>query len=321
MEVNEGPGSLLTVPIGLDGDGNVVRPGHAVKGELYFCPVCGGSLVYRQGEKRIWHFAHHSDGACTSETVLHKSAKLLIQSAVRRGCGEIVIGYDCQEVCGTRGYQKLDGRIENAELEYMVPGGYRADVALLGKNGELLLVVEVKVTHAVPEEKRCGLGVHWIEVEGAAILHDSVHWHAIDGQFSKQVCAACRKVRAEWSRWELRNEELEELEAQKDRRLASSRVEAAEARRKAVEKREQQELEQERRREHVEEAIRGARIVMMNTALPLAERVAASLLIDEGEAFTGFHIISQTGGCDLEFYRGHLQWGRPLTPWCEVGAP
>lgn len=32
----------------------------AIKGEDYFCPVCGNKVIPRQGEFNAWHFAHQA---------------------------------------------------------------------------------------------------------------------------------------------------------------------------------------------------------------------------------------------------------------------
>lgn len=50
--------------IALDKDGNRVLAENAVKGNKYFCPICGEEVIVRQGEFVAWHFAHKVSSNC-----------------------------------------------------------------------------------------------------------------------------------------------------------------------------------------------------------------------------------------------------------------
>jgi competence CoiA-like predicted nuclease len=62
----------------------LVRSEPATKGQPFACPGCGDPLVFRAGEVRARHFAHRATGICTSETVLHATAKRLVAESVAR---------------------------------------------------------------------------------------------------------------------------------------------------------------------------------------------------------------------------------------------
>lgn len=73
----------LKVPFAYDAVVGIIWPQHAAKGIEYFCPNCREKLVLHAGEIKRRHFAHRPNGVCSQETILHKSAKLLVQSVVR----------------------------------------------------------------------------------------------------------------------------------------------------------------------------------------------------------------------------------------------
>ena len=69
----------LRIPFAIDDSGQLCSPVGSEKGKQYFCPVCGEPVIPRHGQKRVAHFAHKASGTCTPETIVHKTAKLLIQ--------------------------------------------------------------------------------------------------------------------------------------------------------------------------------------------------------------------------------------------------
>lgn len=67
----------------MDKDLHLVNVVDAIKGNDYYCPCCGKTMIPRQGSKRRWHFAHKGSlGDCSHETYLHKVAKKNVYAIV-----------------------------------------------------------------------------------------------------------------------------------------------------------------------------------------------------------------------------------------------
>lgn len=187
----------LRVPFGVDPDGNLVAADSAVRETAYSCPACSSGLVLRQGDVRVAHFAHVTEGACSSESVMHKTAKLRIQQAIAewkqgRAVAPRVQGKcpRCRGVFGT----PLPERISSAELEHRLPGGLVADVALLS-SGQLAGIVEIRWAHAVPDDKADALesaGVRWVELDADQVVADSLTWRPIRASKAAE-CNDCRE--------------------------------------------------------------------------------------------------------------------------------
>jgi competence CoiA-like predicted nuclease len=69
----------LLVPVALDNNRSLIKPESAEKGNNYFCPACGEPVILKKGDVRVPHFAHKISETCNQETIIHKTAKLLIQ--------------------------------------------------------------------------------------------------------------------------------------------------------------------------------------------------------------------------------------------------
>lgn len=60
---------------------------NASKNNEYFCPVCGESLILKQGEKNIAHFAHQANSTCwyrSNESHNHMAMKEIIRDCVTK---------------------------------------------------------------------------------------------------------------------------------------------------------------------------------------------------------------------------------------------
>ncbi|MHB9131913.1 MAG: competence protein CoiA family protein [Armatimonadota bacterium] len=181
------------VPLALDENRMLSRPEDAVKGQVYYCPSCGDAVILRKGEIKVAHFAHKVSNTCSQETILHQIAKLLIQQAVqewksgkanapilRRGCRVCYKGID----------MPLPDRIDTALLEYRLPDGSVADVALLEGN-EVVAAVEIRVTHAVEEEKAKRLPVHFVELDGESVIANPQVWMPVSHNLTTLTCTMC----------------------------------------------------------------------------------------------------------------------------------
>lgn len=146
------------------------------------CIACGTRLQARQGEIRIWHFAHDSETQChiAAEAAIHYMAKQLI---AERGSIYLPHREKSKEIHGKRrvwsetictdvqqpGLHPLEGcQVEKTITIPAEPGTtFRPD--LLATLNGLPLAIEVLNTHAVEPEKAA-----WLEVQGYSVLEIDV---------------------------------------------------------------------------------------------------------------------------------------------------
>ena len=194
------------------------------------CPACKSPLIARQGERRTWHFAHVSEVDCDSagETALHLAAKQALEdlSGRIRIPEEVIrkVGWPPPNQRVSKPMARLNDlmthtvperyasessvRIEPQDWAYQ---GFRPDAVLEANSGKLL--VEIRVTHEVDEEKRrrmgkVGLGA--IEID----LSEADRHIAPDELASLVISEAARK----WLVFE-RNETRKKREAEFTKRL------------------------------------------------------------------------------------------------------
>ena len=151
----------ILLPFAKDSKGDEIHISDAVKGEKYFCPVCGEELVLRiskipEGQKgyRKNHFAHKSGNTNTcSESYLHKRTKQkivdLINDRLNQGVNELKFRWHCDK-CGEYHegnlLKKAAKVVEEYNLTECIP-----DIALLDKDDNVVIVIEVVVTHEPSE--------------------------------------------------------------------------------------------------------------------------------------------------------------------------
>ena len=162
--------------------GPLVSPDDAEKGThrnpiSYFCPRCKCELILRQGEVRVWHFAHKGDrpvgcNGYTKETWQHTKGKRLVRENIHKttfllhyvaACNHPIRTESCHGSSAVRAEE--EGRIIT---EF---GSRYADVLVTFPDRQI--AVEVHQTHAVTEEKfraveGCGIAI--VEIEAALII-------------------------------------------------------------------------------------------------------------------------------------------------------
>ena len=168
-------------------------------GREYRCPACRSPLSLKgakDGARRRRHFAHRPNITCAPESIIHKTAKLLVQRSVndwKLGIGpQPVVKHRCTN-CNAYVDGVLPSQVEGASIEQRLPDGYVVDVALLARR-RALAAVEIRVTHPVGELKGESLCIPFIELEGQAIIEDLLVWYPIVDRFSKRVCAGCVRM-------------------------------------------------------------------------------------------------------------------------------
>lgn len=180
------------VPLGLDETERLTMPGEATKGEIYRCPECKSRLILRQGTKTRAHFAHKATTNCSGESVLHRTAKLLIAQVLTEGSApdfEITCA-ECQRpfcVAFPR------SRSVVSSVEHRLSNGRVVDVAVLYAES-VALAVEVYRSSAVTEDKAADLSMPWIEVDASDIIANPLIWRARQHALKVTRCRVCRRA-------------------------------------------------------------------------------------------------------------------------------
>ena len=133
---------------------------------------------------------------CSGETVLHKTAKLLIQSAVTaaiRGDAPIMFEIECDGCRRPFQVQFPAGCVERAEMEWRDATGRVIDVMLLAGD-EARLGVEILVSHAVDEEKARDLSFPWIELDATHVLENARVWRPLQHALKTRTCKPCQAL-------------------------------------------------------------------------------------------------------------------------------
>jgi hypothetical protein len=147
--------TVLLVPLALDVSGRLVSPAEARREHTDACPSCGQTIVSKLGERGVRHFAHAAHSRCSLETVLHRTAKLLVVQTIADwradpGTRPIIIRR-CPK-CTHERPQRLPDHVTEGLGEYTLANGLRVDVALM-RGGTPSAAVEICVTHAVDAAK------------------------------------------------------------------------------------------------------------------------------------------------------------------------
>lgn len=112
----------------------------AEKGVRYTCLECSEDVIVRSGLKRIKHFSHLANSDCNGESILHLTAKRIIKDN-----NEIIIP--------PRGVNSFKYTKATEEYAFKSNNGTLRKVDVLVENAEEKLAIEIKVTHAVEEDK------------------------------------------------------------------------------------------------------------------------------------------------------------------------
>lgn len=153
----------LLLPYAYDSMGNLIHIDDAQKHEVYKCPECGQILTLKiskipVGTKnhRRNHFAHQEkcpDNNCT-ESFLHKLFKKRVAEFIRQKINnqdkKLEFVWRC-DICKSEHQGNLLKKAVSVQLEYEMKV-CRPDIALLDKDGNVVIVIEVVVTHKPEKE-------------------------------------------------------------------------------------------------------------------------------------------------------------------------
>lgn len=185
----------LQVPYGIDESGTLIKADNAKSDIDYFCPACSTKLVLRSGEIRARHFAHSVDANCSSESIMHKTAKYLIHTAITKNAlgeeNKLEIYTQCPD-CQNCYFLTIPPKTFSfARLEVYVDS-FICDVVAY-KNDEMTLAVEVHYTNKVSAQKSKQLPIYWIELEAESIIKNSFKWQPIKSRLKKISCQPCKE--------------------------------------------------------------------------------------------------------------------------------
>lgn len=134
------------IPVALDRKGGAVIPSCSRDEGPFTCMGCSKSLVLKQGDKKVFHFAHKAFSSTCSgggESAVHKAAKLILATYSAR----FTFSGGCKK--GHRVEKRYDR--STGVNEYRYDNLHSADVALF-EEGVIRSIVEVRVTHATTDE-------------------------------------------------------------------------------------------------------------------------------------------------------------------------
>ncbi len=187
----------LKVPFAFDDEKRLCDPHTAEKERHYFCPACKDTIILRKGEIKAPHFAHKASETCNQETIIHRIAKQLILQVISDWkAGKIdppILKRTC-EICRKPKDQPLPDKVEGAMLEYRMSDGFVVDVALIVEN-EPAAAIEIKVSHAIDENKANLLSIPFIELEGQKVIENPHAFEPIHDQFLSFICRACKQAK------------------------------------------------------------------------------------------------------------------------------
>ena len=176
-------------------------------------------MVLKRGEIKQAHFAHKAESVCTSETIAHKTAKLLICQAFadwKAGVGQeltVEAGCNFYDFCSKRFTYPIREKVTAAHTEYPIDS-HRVDVMLM-QDTTPVLAIEIKVSHAVDEDKAKSLPVYFIEVDAEDVIQNPVVLRDLAPQHNwsakHRTCPQCKKL-------------IREFEVAKHRTANASRV-------------------------------------------------------------------------------------------------
>lgn len=191
-----------------------------------FCPDCRSAVILKLGERKAHHVAHKPEFLCIltkPETVLHLNTKAYIHSqlinAQKLYINQYCTGWVAPEIGSYEGGQRAcrgerERRFlwladwDRVEVESFVES--RKPDIVFYRDNKPIAAIEVKVTHAVDEQKRIDLeqsGLPWFEVEANEDFYEGERKWTADKplpyvrcvpSIPKRICDRCLKAPAEY---------------------------------------------------------------------------------------------------------------------------
>lgn len=162
-------------PFGLR-DGQLLHVDDVLRGKACncVCPSCQAPLVAKQGKVVVHHFAHASGSDCAGafESAIHLAAKQLLETAKEIALPAVDIKFETDRD-PIRLSESATYTLDSVAAEQRV-GNIVADLLVEVSGREL--IIEIKVTHAVDEQKLDrieSLGISAIEIDLSDLPRDA----------------------------------------------------------------------------------------------------------------------------------------------------
>ena len=130
---------------------------------------------------------------CNFETILHKTAKLLIKQAILDNAANkrtIDIKHCCGN-CRSNFLTELPLKTFSGACEEIKVSDFICDV--VGYRGtEIALGIEVLVTHKVGEDKAKNLPIYWVELNAEDIIANPYKWLPTQTHLKTIYCPSCK---------------------------------------------------------------------------------------------------------------------------------
>lgn len=186
----------LEIPYGLHPQGYLIRADEAEKQVQYYCPACEKPLVFRAGEYMVKHFAHMVNTQCSGESIIHKTAKMLIAQAISEQADATkkrTLNLQCTcKCCNSEFVKQLPHGTFTSSHEEKSVGNYICDL-VAQKEGQDVLAIEIFHTHKVDNIKAKNLSLHWIELSAESVLNNPYYWQPTQVNLKVTVCEKCKK--------------------------------------------------------------------------------------------------------------------------------
>ncbi len=218
-----------------------------------FCPDCRSAVILKLGERKAHHVAHKPDSLCLltkPETILHLNTKAYIHSQLintrKLYINQLCTGWIAAKIGSYEGGRRAcrgerERRFlwltdwDRVEVESFVES--RKPDIVFYRDSKPIAAIEVKVTHAVDEQKKIDLerfGLPWLEVEANEDFYDGERKWTPDKPLlyvrcvppiPERTCDRCLKAPAEYSDWvyEDIDRRREESRKEKESRQAHER--------------------------------------------------------------------------------------------------
>ena len=165
--------------VATDAQGQLINAVEASKGDVFFCPSCGNSLIlYKSGNtgkgSKPPHFEHKSGSSCAPETILHLVAKQMVADFLSRKIAEglpVNFAWTCA-LCTEQHQGNLLRAAKKVQVETAVDR-IRPDILLSDHNDQPMIAVEIVVSHAPEPEMLAFCEMQHIQVVELHLTADS----------------------------------------------------------------------------------------------------------------------------------------------------
>ena len=135
---------LIKSPFALH-NGELIHISRADKGTEYLCPGCLSRMIPKTAaQRRQAHFSHYASLNCNQESVLHKTAKQLLEANINHQQRPVVT-WDCS-TCNKLHTKNFFTTTAKLLIEQYLDS-CKPDITSTTESGEATAIIEIVVTH------------------------------------------------------------------------------------------------------------------------------------------------------------------------------